>query len=270
MDAAPKDRIAGAFAAGRSDGRALLMPYLVGGYPDEAAFVEIARAAGEAGADALEIGIPFSDPIMDGPVIQEASNTVLARGATTEAMIALAGRAAAAADVPAVVMTYYNLLYAMGLERFAGAVADAGLCGVIVPDLSVEESGEWRKECAATGIAPVFIASVTSPDDRLRAIGEASEGFVYAASLLGVTGVRTEISSRARDLVARIRAASELPVAVGIGVSTPEHAAEVASYADGVIVGSALVKAIGDASEPGAAVHSFIGELHAAVAQEDH
>jgi tryptophan synthase alpha chain len=176
-------------------------------------------------------------------------------------MLALAGEAAAAAGCPAVVMTYYNLLYGMGLDRFASGIVDAGLCGAIVPDLSVEESGEWRKACAATGIASVFIASVTSPDDRLRAIGEASEGFIYAASLLGVTGVRTEISSRARDLVDRIRAATDLPVAVGIGVSTPQHAAEVASYADGVIVGSALVKRIADAREPAREAGEFVGSL---------
>ncbi len=265
-DVAPKERLAGAFAAGRSGSRALLMPFLVGGYPDEHAFIEIARACGAAGADVLEIGIPFSDPIMDGPVIQEAANRVLARRAPTASMIALAGEAAAAAGVPAVAMTYYNLLYGMGLERFASAIADAGLSGVIVPDLTVEESADWRKACAGAGIASVFMASVTSPEDRLRAIGEASEGFIYAASQLGVTGVRGEMSSRARDLVARIRASGDLPVAVGIGVSTPEHAAEVASYADGVIVGSALVKRVGESADPAAAAGELVRALREGIA----
>ena len=262
-DASPKQRLTGAFTAGRAASRALLMPFLVAGFPEDRSCVEVARACGEAGADVLEIGIPFSDPIMDGPVIQAAANQVLARGASTAAMIALAGEAAAAAGVPAVAMTYYNLLYGMGLDRFASAIADAGLCGAIVPDLTVEESADWRKACAAAGIASVFMASVTSPEDRLRAIGEASEGFVYAASQLGVTGVRRAMSSGARDLVSRIRSATDLPVAVGIGVSTPEHAAEVASYADGVIVGSALVKAVGDAKDPASGARELVGALRA-------
>jgi tryptophan synthase alpha chain len=257
----PKQRLNEAFAAGRREGRALLMPFLVGGYPSDDAAVEIARACGGAGADVLEIGIPFSDPIMDGPVIQAAANEVLRRTPSTAAMIALGGRMSAAAGTPAVVMTYYNLLFGMGLDRFASAVADAGLCGVIVPDLTVEESADWRKACAAAGIAPVFMASVTSPLERLKAIGEASEGFVYAASQLGVTGVRTAMSSRAQELVVRIREATDLPVAVGIGVSTPGHAAEVASYADGVIVGSALVKRVGEAQDPPSAAGELVRAL---------
>src|SRR5206468_5969156 len=138
-----------------------------------------------------------------------------------------------AAGIPFVLMTYYNLAMQNGLDHFAAAATTHGASGVILPDLSVEESGEWRKACAAADVASVFIAAVTSTDDRLKAIGEASEGFVYAASMLGVTGVRSELSSRAQDLVSRIRAASDLPVAVGIGVSTATHAAEVGGYADG-------------------------------------
>ena len=257
----------GAFERGSLEERALLMPFLVCGYPSDRAFVDVARAAGEAGADVLEIGIPFSDPIMDGPVIQEAAFSVLARSPRTSALIELAGEAVAAAGCPAVAMTYYNLAFRAGLLSFASALASAGLSGAILPDLSVEESGEWRAACASAGIASVFIAAVTSTEDRLRAIGEASEGFVYAASMLGVTGVRSELSGRARDLVKRIRAATDLPVAVGIGVSTPEHAAEVASYADGVIVGSALVKRIADASDAAAETKRFVGELREGVAK---
>jgi tryptophan synthase alpha chain len=243
------------------------MPFLVCGYPSDGAFVDIARAAGEGGADVLEIGIPFSDPIMDGPVIQEAAFSVLARSPRTSALIELAGKAVAAAGCPAVAMTYYNLAFRAGLPSFASSLASAGLSGAILPDLSVEESGEWRAACGSAGIASVLIAAVTSTEDRLRAIGEASEGFVYAASMLGVTGVRSELSGRAQDLVSRIRAATDLPVAVGIGVSTPLHAAEVASYADGVIVGSALVKRIGDASEAAAETKRFVGELREGVAK---
>jgi tryptophan synthase alpha chain len=260
-EAPAKQRLADAFAAGRAEGRALLMPFLVAGYPTDAAFVDAARACGEAGADVLELGIPFSDPVMDGPVIQEAAFSVLSRSPRTSALIELAGRAAAAAGVPAVAMTYYNLAFRAGLDRFASSLADAGLCGAILPDLSVEESAEWRAACSTAGIASIFIAAATSTADRLRAIGEASEGFVYAASMLGVTGVRSELSAGARDLVTRIRAATDLPVAVGIGVSSADHAAEVGSYADGVIVGSALVKRVGDASDMATDVKRFIGEL---------
>ena len=260
-EAPPKQRLADAFAAGRAEGRALLMPFLVCGYPSDEAFVEIARAAGEAGADVLEIGIPFSDPIMDGPVIQEAAFSVLSRSPRTPSLIDLAGKAAAAASVPAVAMTYYNLAFRSGLEGFASSLAAAGLCGAILPDLSVEESREWRAACGSAAIASTFMAATTSTDDRLRAIGAVSEGFVYAASMLGVTGVRASLSSGARDLVTRIRAATDLPVAVGIGVSTAGHAVEVASYADGVIVGSAVIKRIGEASDPAKEVGEFVAEL---------
>ena len=259
------DALTAAFAGGRGANRALLMPFLVCGYPDDDTFLAVARAAGAAGADVLEIGIPFSDPIMDGPVIQEAAFSVLRRTPHTDAMIALAGRAAEQAGVPAVAMTYYNLAFRSGLDAFASSLASAGLSGAILPDLSVEEAGEWRKACASAGVASVFIAAVTSTDDRLKALGAASDGFVYAASMLGVTGVRSEMSSRAQELVSRLRAATDLPVAVGIGVSTAAHAAEVAGYADGVIVGSALVKAIGEARDPAKEAGAFVGELRAGI-----
>lgn len=254
------------FAAGRAAGRALLMPFIVCGYPSDDAFVDIAAACAQNGADVLEIGVPFSDPIMDGPVIQEAAFSVLSRGPRVDAMLSTIDRAQKAAGIPFVLMTYYNVVMQHGLDGFATAAAGHGASGVILPDLSVEESGEWRKSCAQSGIASVFIAAVTSDDGRLRSIGEASEGFVYAASLLGVTGVRSEMSSRAQSLVSRIRAVTELPVAVGIGVSTAQHAAEVASFADGVIVGSALVKRIGEASDAASAAGKFIGELRAGIA----
>jgi tryptophan synthase alpha chain len=263
-EAPPARRLDDAFAAGRAAGRALLMPFLVCGYPDDRRFVEAARAAGQAGADVLEIGLPFSDPIMDGPVIQRATAAVLARRPRTRDLVALAGEAAAAAGVPAVAMTYYNLAFAAGLDRFATALAEAGLVGAILPDLTVEEAGPWRRAAEAAGLAPVFIAAVTSPPERLRAVAEASRGFVYAASTLGVTGLREALSARAHELVGRLRQVTALPVAVGIGVSTPEHAAEVASYADGVIVGSALVKRMGEADDPAGAVAELVRALRAA------
>lgn len=265
-EAPPKALLADAFARGRAEGRALLMPFLVCAYPDADTFVAVAEAAAGAGADALEVGIPFSDPIMDGPIIQQATTQVLASGLRVVEAIELIGRAAERSGLPVTAMTYYNLPFHAGIEKFARACADAGIAGAILPDLTVEEAGPWREACAAAGVAPVFLAAPTSTPDRIRLIGAASEGFVYAASTLGVTGVRDEMSRRARDLVRAIRAATDTPVAVGIGVSTPEHAREVASYADGVIVGSALVKRIAAASDPAAETGSFVTQLRKGIA----
>jgi tryptophan synthase alpha chain len=264
-DVTPAQRLDDVFARAKAEGRALVMPFLVCGHPDGGAFVDIARAAAEAGADVFEIGIPFSDPIMDGPVIQEASNAVLARGMHTSEAIELIARAAEATGKPLVAMTYYNIIFRHGLDAFATELASAGANGVIIPDLSVEDSGPWREACARAGIAPVFMAAQTSPPERLHAIGAASRGFVYAASLLGVTGVREALNERARALVDSIRKETDLPVAVGIGVSTPEHARTVAEYADGVIVGSAVVKLVGESNDPAAAVAGFVTSLREAV-----
>ena len=258
-------RLGQSFERGRAEGRALLMPFLVCGYPDGDTFVALAAAAADAGADVLEVGIPFSDPIMDGPVIQEASQHVLARGLRTQEALDLIGRAVSASGVPIVVMTYYNLVFRYGLDAFASAVASAGAAGVIVPDLSVEDAGDWVAAARRAGVAPVFIASITSGEERLRALCEATDGFVYAASLLGVTGLREQLSARARTLVEQLRACSSVPVAVGIGVSTAEHVREAAAYADGVIVGTAVVKTVRDSSEPVEAVRAFVAELRAAV-----
>jgi tryptophan synthase alpha chain len=264
-DVAPIERLNASFAAGKEQGRALVMPFLVCGYPDGDAFVRIAGATAEAGADVLEIGIPFSDPIMDGPVIQQATNAVLARGQHTAEALALVGRAAKETGRPLVVMTYYNLIYHFGVDAFADAVAEAGATGAIVPDLSVEDSAPWRAACERAGIASIFIAAQTSTPERLRAIGDASRGFVYAASLLGVTGVRDSLNDRARSLVGSIREQTSLPVAVGIGVSTPEHAREVADFADGVIIGSAVVKRIAEAADPAEAVGRFVSSVRSAL-----
>ncbi len=265
MAEAPKERLAATFARGRDADRALLMPFLVCGYPDDDTFVALAAGAAEAGADVLEVGIPFSDPIMDGPVIQAATTAVLRRGMPTRHALDLIGRASEAAGIPLVAMTYYNLPFRMGPDRFAAALAAGGGSGAILPDLSLEDAEPWRKACTAASIAPVFIAAQTSSDERLRMIGEAGDGFIYAASLLGVTGVRDAVSERARGLVDRIRAASDLPVALGIGVSTADQVRQVAAFADGVIVGSALVRTIADANDPVGAARTFLGELRAAV-----
>lgn len=265
-DGSPRRMLAAAFESGKREGRALLMPFLVCGYPDGDAFVECVAAAGAAGADVLEIGIPFSDPIMDGPLIAAASNQVLARGQTVDDAFGLLGRAAVAFGRPLVAMTYYNVILRRGLQRFAQDCASAGVAGVIVPDLAVEESLQWGVACEQAGIAAVFLAAVTSSPERLHRIAQTSEGFIYAASTLGVTGVRDELSDRARTLVEGLRVASGKPVAVGIGVSTPEHAREVAGYADGVIVGSAIVRAIDQSpGDPAGGVSSLVVALRAAL-----
>jgi tryptophan synthase alpha chain len=261
---APLALLENAFASGQAESRALVMPYLVVGYPSASSFVSLARAAAESGADVLELGIPFSDPIMDGPVIQRASSSVLQRGLHTSEALELIGEAALAAGIPVVVMTYYNVVFRYGPAEFAHAVARYGGSGVIVPDLPVEEAGPWRDACAAAGIGPVMIAAPTSGPKRLRALAECSGGFVYAASTLGVTGLRSALSSRARALVAELRKVTKKPVAVGIGVSNAEQAREVASYADGVIVGTAVVKAIEENADPVPAVSRLIRDLSSA------
>lgn len=241
------------------------MPFLVCGSPDGDTFVELCKVAADNGASILEIGIPFSDPIMDGPVIARATEQVLARGQTIDDGLALMERAAAACGLPLVAMTYTNVAYRRGYETAAAQLADAGASGVILPDMSVEDSEPWREACTARDLATIFIAAQTSPPERLQALTQVTTGFVYAASLMGVTGVRDQLSVSAEGLVGRIKERTDLPVAVGIGVSTPEHAAEVAGYADGVIVGSALVRAIVESDDPIRAAGDLVRDLHSAL-----
>jgi tryptophan synthase alpha chain len=198
---------------------------------------------------------------MDGPVIQRASNHVLERGLPIDEALKLIERANEASGIPSVVMTYYNVVYRRGVERFARELADAGSSGAIVPDLVVEEARPWCDACDNAGIAPVMIAAPTSGPARLRALADCTQGFVYAASTLGVTGLREALSNRAHSLVSELRAVTTKPIAVGIGVSNAAQAREVAAYADGVIVGTAVVKAIQDSSDPASAVAALVREL---------
>jgi len=239
-----------AIRAANADGRAALIVYLPAGFPDLDTSLACLESAAGAGADLLEVGFPYSDPLMDGPTIQAANQVALDRGYTPADDLALCGRLTAAVDVPALVMTYYNLAWHhRGVERlgaFAAAAAQAGLAGAILPDLPAEEGDAWRAEAAVHGLATVFLAAPASTDARLDAVAAASDGFVYATSTMGVTGERASLSDRAAPLVARLRDRTDKPVCVGIGVTTREHAAEVAGFADGVIVGSAAVRAAGD------------------------
>ena len=259
----PLERLERPFAQRGS--RALLMPFLVAGYPDPDRFVELCVAAEASGADVLEIGLPFSDPIMDGPVIADATHEVLATGFRVDDALALLARVRERCALPFVAMTYTNLAFQRGFARFAEQLVGAGAAGIILPDLSVEDADEHLEACRAHALATIFIASQTSPPARIASLAAVSTGFVYAASLLGVTGVRDQLNVNAKDLVAAIRSATDLPVAVGIGVSTPEHAAEVATYADGVIVGSAIVRAIRESDDPIASVGARIAALRAAL-----
>jgi tryptophan synthase alpha chain len=261
-------RIAAAFARAQAEDRAALVVYLTAGFPDLTTSKACFEAAAEAGADILEIGIPFSDPMMDGPIIQAANQVVLDAGIGVSAQLELV-RSLGHLDVPKLAMTYVTIADTRGYARFADELADADLSGVILPDLPVSEAEPWLAEARRRELATVFLASSVSTDERLTAIGANSSGWVYAAGLLGVTGVRSLSGDVTRDLVARVRAHTSLPVAVGIGVKDRASAAEVARYADGVIVGSAVIKAAagGDPADAAERVGALVAELRAGVAE---
>jgi tryptophan synthase alpha chain len=243
----------------RAAGRKLLVPYVTGGLEG---WTDAVRAAADAGADAIEIGIPFSDPVMDGVTIQEASQRALANGATPAAIVA----AARALDVhaPLVAMTYYNPVHHAGHERFAASLADAGIDGAIVPDLPYDELDGWGDAAERAGVETVLLAAPTTTEARLRDICARSRGFVYAVALMGVTGARTELAARAREMGERCRAVTDRPVLVGLGISNGDQAAEAARSADGVIVGSALMSRLLDGGGP-EEVHSFVATLREAL-----
>lgn len=256
-----------AFATARSQGRAALVVYLTAGYPDRTTSKACFEAAVDAGADVLEVGLPFSDPMMDGPVIQQANQHVLESGLDVAGQLELA--ASLEVDVPRLAMTYVTIADTRGYRRFAAEAAAAGLSGVILPDLPAPEAGDWLQAAAEQGLATVFLAASVSTDERLDELVACSTGFVYATGLLGVTGVKQVAQDDARQLVARVRTRTDTPVAVGIGVRDRESAAAVASYADGVIVGSSVVRAAGDGDPAGAPqrVHDLVADLRAGVAE---
>jgi tryptophan synthase alpha chain len=258
-------RIAAAFERAAAEERAALIVYLTAGFPDPETSRACMRAAVEAGADIVEVGLPFSDPIMDGPTIQAANQVVLDAGIGLEAQLAIARDALEGTAVPGVAMTYVTVADTRGYARFAADCAAAGLDGVILPDLPVLESDGWRAAAAREGLAPIFLASSVSAEERLDAIADLSAGWIYAIGLLGVTGVNALDDGPTRDLVARLRARTGTPVAVGIGVRDRETARSVAGFADGVIVGSALLRAVADGEPSGAAdrVRALVAELRA-------
>ena len=229
----------------RFDHKPGLVVYLTAGDPTLDATREIALAAIDAGADVIELGVPFSDPLADGPVIQRASERAVARGTRLKDVIQLAGEIRAARpNAGLVIFSYLNPILRYGMSRFVDAAAAAGADGVLVTDLIVEEAGEYLTEMARVGLAPIFLAAPTSPDDRLEAIATHSKGFVYAISRVGITGTQQSVASDAAALVARIRQWTPLPIAVGFGISNAEHVAQVAEFADAAVVGSAIVELI--------------------------
>lgn len=241
-----------ALARCRAEGRAALVGYLPVGYPSVEGSVEAMLAMVAAGVDVVEVGLPYSDPLMDGPVIQRATEAALQAGTRVEDVFT-AVRALADAGAPAYVMTYWNLVLHRGVEKFAADLAAAGGSGLITPDLVPDEAGPWLAASDAHGLDRVFLVAPSSTPERLRVATGASRGFVYAASTMGVTGTRDTVGSAAEAVVARTREVTALPVCVGLGVSTRAQAAEVARFADGVIVGSALVAALAQGIE--AVVH---------------
>jgi tryptophan synthase alpha chain len=238
-------RVSSAFEKAHADGRAALVGYLPAGFPDVPGAVESMKAMVDAGCDIIEVGLPYSDPVMDGPTIQAAAQQALEGGIRTRDVLATV-EAVAATGVPTLVMTYWNPVERYGVERFAADLAAAGGAGLITPDLTPDSGEEWVDAADAHDLDKVFLVSPSSTDERVAMTTAACRGFVYATAVMGVTGARASTSDLAGPLVARTRAVTGLPVGVGLGVSSGDQAAEVAGYADGVIVGSAFVRALLD------------------------
>lgn len=241
--------------ARREQGAKILSLYVTAGLPG---WTDVLEAAVAGGADAIEVGIPFSDPIMDGPVIQAASARALAAGATLPSI--LAEVRTLDVDVPLIAMTYYNIVARQGDARAAAELADAGIAGVILPDLQLDELDGWADEADRNNVATVLLAAPTTPDDRLREIAARTRGFLYAVSLLGVTGERDSLAAEAVTMGQRCKAVTDVPVLLGVGISNPAQAGAAAAAADGVVVGSALMRRVLDGASP-EAIHTFVAEL---------
>ncbi|MGH3157129.1 MAG: tryptophan synthase subunit alpha [Streptosporangiaceae bacterium] len=261
------NRAGGAFERAAEQGRAAVVGYLPAGFPTVAGGIEAALAMARSGADIIEIGLPYSDPVVDGPVIQEAVHRALTGGVRVHDVLRTV-EAVAGSGVPVLVMTYWNPVEQHGVEAFAADLAAAGGAGLITPDLTPEEAGPWLAAAAAHDLDAVFLAAISSSPERIERIASACRGFVYAVSVMSVTGVREMVESEAAALVARIKKVTSLPVGVGVGVRNGTQAASVASFADGVIVGTAFVRRLLEAptQEAGvAAVADLAAELASAV-----
>ena len=258
------DRIAAAFA--QTGKQAALMPYLMGGYPTLADSIEIGEACVQAGADIIELGMPYSDPLADGPVIHAAGTQALQAGANVAGVLEVAR--ALAQSVPVVLMCYANMVFAPGAEAFVERLAKTGASGLIVPDLPLGEGPEVGEACRMHGLALVPLVAPTTTPERLAEIGKSAQGFMYTVSVVGTTGERSELGERFAQVLERAKASTRAPIALGFGISTPEQALQAAQAgADGVIVGTRLVRAAGESADPAGAVGAVVGELAAGLAQ---
>ncbi len=259
------ERLESCFIAARNANRIALMPYFTGGYPDEETCIELLLVAQEVGSDAIELGIPFSDPLADGPTIQAASQVALDRGVTPGSVLDLLARARSRGlSLPVTLMSYLNPIHCIGMDAFARRAAQAGADGIIIPDLPAEEAAEVVDPLRAAGLATVFLAAPTTHARRLRSILAHCRGFLYYVSLTGVTGARTSLHDSLEARVTELRNATDLPVCVGFGISTPEHVRRLEGIADGAIVGSALIDRLANASGPREAIEAartFLREL---------
>ncbi|MGH2955467.1 MAG: tryptophan synthase subunit alpha [Solirubrobacterales bacterium] len=266
--AAGAERVTAAFETAREQGRAALMPYMMGGFPDQRTADAVAGVYVEAGADLVELGVPFSDPLADGPVIHAADTAALAAGATLESVLETC--AAIGDRVPVALMAYANMVLAKGAPEFAAAAAEAGAAGVIVPDLPLEEQAPMREALTGRGLALIPMVAPTTPAERRASICAGAQGFVYVVSTVGVTGERSGLPAELTELVDAARREASVPVAIGFGISTPEQAARVGRIADGVIIGTRLVREVADAPDAGsaaAAVAELLHETRAALAR---
>jgi tryptophan synthase alpha chain len=260
-------RIDAAFAAARAQGRAALMPYLMGGFPDQGTGTAVAQAYADCSADLIELGVPFSDPLADGPTIHAADTAALAAGTTLKSVLETC--AAVGDRVPVALMVYANMVLATGLVEFAERAVAAKAAGVIVPDLPLEEQPPVREALGVRGLALIPLIAPTTPAERRARIGASAEGFVYLVSTVGVTGERERLPDELTELIAAAKEEASVPVAVGFGISTPEQAATVGELADGVIIGTRLVRAVADAADRDAAVAAvtdFLSATRAALA----
>lgn len=266
----PAQRIVKAFERAHKEGRGVLIPYFMSGYPSAAQSIKIVLAAAEGGADIIELGMPFSDPLADGATIQHAGQIALERGMTINGCMEVARQVAAQADVPLILMGYYNPLLAYGLKRFCKTARASGICGLIIPDLPPEEAIPLREAAIQEGITLIFLIPPTAPDERIAQVVELTAsgpgGFIYCVSLSGVTGSRAELPSHLRSFIERVRNYTKdkaIPLAVGFGLSTSQHIASITSYAEGAVVGSALVNLIDryEEDEQVEAVRQYIQSL---------
>jgi len=263
------EHIRQAFDAAHAAGRAALMPYFTLGYPTPQASVEVIEALANTGADLIELGVPFSDPLADGPTIQHSTQVALEQGTTVARCLELVRQIrACGVRQPLMLMGYINPVLAYGVERYVREAAEAGADGLIVPDLPVEEASDVEAACQKRGLALVYLAAPTSTPERLAALASHSTGFLYLVSLTGVTGAREALSDGLADFVARVRKVAKTPLAVGFGIARPDQAAAVAQLADGVIIGSALINAAGKSDQPAQAAAEFLHPIRAALEHE--